>query len=93
MMGYDRTIKLAHEQNTLALECLKRCYVWVAENGRDATFAGRWILGGVPVLNLSTLRARGILERVGSSRGGHRAYYRIVDPDGVGRALVAIGLI
>jgi hypothetical protein len=47
---------------------------------RDQVFAARWVLGGIPVVNLKTLRARGILEKVRSSRGGHRAYCRIMGP-------------
>jgi hypothetical protein len=67
-------------------------YDWVLERGRDQTFAARWVLGEIPVINLRTLSARGILEKVGSSRRGHRAYYRMVDPDAVGAALHARGL-
>lgn len=87
MSGYDRTIQLARERNSLALGLLKQCYDWVLKHGHEQVFAGRWVLGGIPVLNLRTLKAKGILKRVGLSRGGHRAYYIMVDPDGVGRAL------
>jgi hypothetical protein len=92
MSSYDRTIQLAREGNTLALGILKCCYDWVLQHGRGQMFAGRWVLGGIPVVNLRTLRARGILEKVGSARGGHRAYYRMVDPDDVGRALSILGI-
>ena len=87
MFGYDRTMQLAREGNSLALGLLKQCYDWVLKEGRDQVFAARWVFGGIPVLNLRTLSARGILKKVGLSRGGHRAYYIMVDPDGVGRAL------
>jgi hypothetical protein len=89
---YDRTIQLARERNTLALGILKKCYDWVLKQGRDQAFPARWVLGGIPVVNLRTLSARGILKKVGSSRGGDRAYYIMVDPDEVGRALHTLGL-
>jgi hypothetical protein len=89
---YDRTMQLGRDGNTLALGILKQCYDWVLKQGRDQMFAARWVLGGIPVVNLRTLSARGILKKVGSSRGGHRAYYIMVDPDDVGRALHTLGL-
>jgi transcriptional regulator with XRE-family HTH domain len=92
MSSYDRTMQLAREGNALALALLKECYKWVLAQGRDQIFAARWVLGGLPVVNLRTLSARGILEKVGSSRGGHRAYYRMIDPDAVGRALNTLGM-
>lgn len=92
MSAYDRTMQLATEGNALALGLLKACYEWVLKQGHDQNFAARWVLGGIPVVNLRTLSARGILEKVGSSRGGHRAYYRMVDPDGVGQALRTLRL-
>jgi hypothetical protein len=93
MSTYDRTMQLAREQNALAFGILKQCYDRVLKQGRDQMFAARWVLGGIPVLNLRTLSARGILKKVGSSRGGHRAYYIMVDPDDVGRALHTLGLV
>jgi len=92
MSTYDRTMQLAREKNALALGILKQCYDWVLKQGRDQVFAARWVLGGLPVVNLRTLSARGILKKVGTSRGGHRAYYIMVDPDDVGRALHTLGL-
>jgi hypothetical protein len=92
MSAYDRTIQLAREGNTLALGILKKCYDWVLKQGPDQVLAARWVLGGIPVVNLRTLSARGILKKVGSSRGGHRAYYIMVEPDEVGRALHTLGL-
>ena len=93
MSTYDRTMQLAREGNTLALGILKQCYDWVLKQGRDQMFAARWVLGEIPVVNLRTLSARGILKKLGSSRGGHRAYYLMVDPDDVGRALHTLGLV
>ncbi len=93
MSAYDRTMQLATEGNALALGLLKSCYEWVLKQGTDQSFAGTWVTGGIPVVNLRTLSARGILEKVGSSRRGHRAYYRVVDPDGVGQALRTLRLV
>jgi transcriptional regulator with XRE-family HTH domain len=93
MSSYDRTMQLAREGNALALAILKECYNWAIREGRDQQFAARWVLGGVPVVNLRTLSARGILQKVGSSRGGHRAYYCIPDLDDVGKALRTLGLL
>jgi len=93
MSSYDRTMQLAREGNALALGILKECYKWVLKEGRDHEFAAKWVLGGIPVVNLRTLSARGILEKVGSSRQGHRAYYRMADPDAVGRALHTLGIV
>jgi hypothetical protein len=42
-------------------------------------FAARCVLGGIPVLNLRTLQSGGILEKVGPSHGGNRAYHRMID--------------
>ncbi len=92
MSSYDRTMQLVREGNALALVLLKECYRWVLAQGRDQIFAARWVLERLPEINLRTLSARGILEKVGSSRGGHRAYYRMVDPDAVGRALRTLGI-
>ena len=93
MSTYDRIMQLAREGNSLAIGVLKQCYDWVLKEGREQMFAARWVLGGIPVVNLRTLRARGLLEKVGSSRGGHRAYYRMVNPDEVGRALRILEIV
>ena len=93
MTAYDRTMQLATEGNALALGLLKACYQWVLKQGRDQDFAAQWVLGGMPVVNLRTLSARGILQKTGSARRGHRAYYRMVDPDGVGQALHTLRLV
>jgi hypothetical protein len=81
------------ELSNVVIGILKQCYDWVLKEGRDQIFAARWVLGGIPVVNLRTLSARGILTNVGTSRGGHRAYYLMPDPDGVGQALSALRLV
>ena len=91
MSGYDRTMQLARDGQALAIALLKECYQWVQRQGPDERFAAKWVLGGIPVLNLRTLSAKGVLEKVGASRGGHRVYYRMVDPIGVGAALRELG--
>lgn len=92
MSIYDRIMELAADGNAVTLALLKECYQYLLKRGFDQIFAARWVLGGIPVINLRTLRARGILEKVGSSRGGHRAYYRMVDPAAVGQALRTLGI-
>jgi DNA-binding XRE family transcriptional regulator len=93
MSGYDLAMQLAQEGNAIALGLLRACYEWVCNQGQDSDFATKWVLGGIPVINLRTLSARGLLVKTGSSRGGHRAYYPMVDPDGVGRALKVLKLV
>jgi transcriptional regulator with XRE-family HTH domain len=90
MSSYDRTMQLATEGKALALAVLKECYEYVIKNGRDVVFATRWVLGGMPVINLNTLSARGLVVKVSSSRRG--GYYQMPDPEGVGRALRTLGL-
>ncbi len=67
--------------------------------GPETDLAGSWILDGarrrVPDLwlpNLKPFVTHGLLYRVGGSRGGRRAYYRLVDPKGSERALVERGM-
>ena len=56
-------------------------------------FAGAWVLheaqkSGVNWFpNLRPLSASGILRRIDVTRGGGRAYYLMLDPDGVEEAL------
>jgi transcriptional regulator with XRE-family HTH domain len=68
MSSYDRTMQLAREGNALALGLLKQCYEWVLKQGRDHDFAARWILGGIPVVNLRTLSALGAYLRRSAPR-------------------------
>jgi len=91
--GYDRTIELAREGNAPALNLLSECYRWVLQHGPEKDFAARWVLRKISVVNLRPLSARGLLVKVGSSRRGHRAYYRMVDPCGVGQALEEINML
>jgi len=42
--------------------------------------------------NFKPFVTHGILIRVGGSRVGQRAYYRLVDPEGTKRALIELGV-
>jgi hypothetical protein len=56
---------------------------------------GNWILGNAQAgwfPNLKPLVKRGILEKEYSTASGRKAYYRLVDTDGTGRALRELGL-
>jgi hypothetical protein len=61
-------------------------------------FAGAWVLeeakkeGITWFPNLRPLVTCGILERTSGSRGGRRAYYVMLDPEGVRNALRERGL-
>jgi hypothetical protein len=91
--GYELTKKLAAE-NPDWMPVIKACYEFSAQFGNH--FAGSWIyeragIGWFP--NLKPLVTCGILEKEYSTRGGRRGYYKLVDPEGTGRALRQLGLI
>lgn len=60
---------------------------------KDKEFSGHAVLekargmGVESVRNLRSLCTAGILQKTEGSRGGHRAYYSMIDPEGVRRAL------
>lgn len=73
---------------------VRECYEFSVRIGNH--FAGSWIIQRVEAgwfPNLKPLVTRGILEKGDSSRGGHRRYYKLVDPEGTGRALRQLGLV
>jgi hypothetical protein len=91
--GYEATTRLA-EENPEWMLVTKACYEFSVQFGNR--FAGSWIFeraaaGWFP--NLKPLVTRGILEKEYSTRGGRRGYYKLVDPEGTGRALKQLGLI
>jgi DNA-binding XRE family transcriptional regulator len=91
MSCYDRTMQLASEGNGLALVLLNSCYQYVRKQGNsEVVFKTKYVLGGLPVINLNTLTARGLVEKVGSTSRG--AYYRMPDLEGVGKALRTLGI-
>lgn len=69
---------------------------WEFSNQFGNYFSGKWILGYARAgwfPNLKPLVTRGILEKESSTAGGKKAYYRLVDTDGTGRALRELGLV
>jgi hypothetical protein len=65
----------------------------VVQHGNQ--FSGSSVLTMEPEIasNLRPLSLRGIVEKTGGSKRGHRAFYRLVDPPGVERALRELGII
>jgi hypothetical protein len=68
--------------------------------GPAADLAGSWIFDRartkIPdfwIPNFKPFVSHGILIRVSGSRGGRRAYYRLVDPEGTKRALIELGVL
>jgi len=89
--SYERAMQLAREGNGLALVLLNSCYQYVrAQGSSDLIFRTKYVLGGLPVINLNTLTARGLVEKVSSARRG--AWYRMPDLEGVGKALRTLGI-
>lgn len=87
--GYKAVKRLAVERPDW-LPIVRECLQLSKEISGD--FAGAWIYGrvikkGIKFSNLRLLTSFGILKKEGTSRAGRRAYYTIVDPEGVERAL------
>ena len=61
---------------------------WPALDSRRA----RKRIPGLWLPNFKPFVTHGILIRVGGSRGGQRAYYRLVDLEGTRRALIELGV-
>jgi len=85
-------MKLAVEQPAW-MALVKACYDFSVQHGNH--FAGSWIIdsanaGWFP--NLKPLVTHGILQREYTTRGGRRGYYKLVDPDGAGRAIRQLGI-
>lgn len=67
--------------------------------GPTTDLAGSWIFNRartkIPnfwIPNFKPFVTHSILIRVGGSRGGQRAYYRLADPEGTKRALIELGV-
>lgn len=91
LSGYSATKALARERPEW-LEVVKACY----EEARSSEeFAGAWVVRrlGRWIPSLRVLAGYGIVERVHVARAGRRAYYRMPDRAGVGRALVELSLL
>ena len=95
--GYNATMTVARDHADW-LDRVDACHRYGTEqidNGvADGRFAGAWILKrlGLSSPPLVPLVRWNILERVGdTTQGGHRAYYRVKDLEGIGRALHDLG--
>lgn len=89
--GYEVVMDLARTYPDL-LQLVQACLeVHDAQLPYGGEFAGSWVLerAGVRWLpgGLRRLAQFSVLERVETSRRGHRAYYRLRDPYGVRMAL------
>jgi hypothetical protein len=88
--GYEATKLLAAEHPEW-ISALMGCLICSERSGR---FAGSWVFqkDAPRPQNLRPLVRYGILQREGTSRSGHRAYYTMIDPEGVRRALTEMGI-
>ena len=79
-------------ERELWLSAVRACYD--ATGDISGPFAKQWVreLDAAP-FNLKRLERYGILEKVSTSRRGHRAYWKMVDREGVGRALKELGYL
>ncbi len=87
--GYKAVKRLAVERPDW-LPIVRECLNFSREIKGD--FAGAWIFKrvqekGIKFSNLRLLVSFGILKKEGTSRQGRRAYYSMVDPEGVELAL------
>ena len=83
MSGHDFTLRLAREGPELAITLVEESI-----NGyesKDMTVVSQHDEFSEEFRSkICGLSSIGILAKVGSSHGGHRAYYRMDDPDGLG---------
>jgi hypothetical protein len=86
-------VKLLAEERPEFLPLVEAAHRIVVQHGNQ--FSGTSVLTLAPEVttNLHPLSRRGIVEETGGSRRGHRAFYRLVDPPGVERALRELGII
>ena len=87
--GYKAVKRLAVERPDW-LPIVRECLNLSKEIKGD--FAGAWVFKrvqkkGLKFSNLRLLVSFGILKKEGTSRQGRRAYYTVVDPEGVEQAL------
>ena len=96
MNGYDAVMGIPAEDE-FSLAVCRACHGYVSESAtadipvdKVMIVAGdaRRRLPGQPGLRLVPLLRYGVpVKAMESTRGGHRGYYRMPDPDGVDRAL------
>ncbi len=91
-MTYSAVMLLAEERPDL-LPLVAAAHRIVVQHGNQ--FSGSSVLTAARGIapNLRPLSLRGIVEKTGGSKQGHRAFYRLVDPPGVERALRELGRI
>ena len=87
--GYKAVKRLAVERPDW-LPIVRECLNLAKEIKGD--FAGAWVFKrvqkkGLKFSNLLLLVSFGILKKEGTSRQGRRAYYTMIDPEGVEQAL------
>ncbi len=89
MGGYRAIMRLAQEDPAWLPVVRAAFERAVASKPYGGEFAGAWVLRelGSWVPNLRLLVRYGILEKTDLTRGGNRAYYRMLDIDGVRQAL------
>ena len=91
--GYDAVMKLENE-DAQWLNVVRACHEFALKYGNH--FSGKWISGSPGVGWFPSLRplvTRGILEKEYSNASGRKAYYRLIDQEGVGRALDELGML
>jgi hypothetical protein len=88
-VGYESVMAI---KDDYPLGAVAACVELADELGPARDMAGSWILyrarmrvPGLRMPNFKPFVTLGILIRVGGSRGGRRAYYRLVDPEGASR--------
>ena len=86
MLSSYSAVKVLVEERPQWLDVVRACYE-ISEEHED--FAGAWVVSklGRWIPSLRTLKSYGILEKIDTSRGGRRAYYRLCNREEVGRAL------
>ena len=97
----QRVMELAHDHRDW-LPILRAACTLAERTGPDGQFAGRWVLQEYAARTgkteeeawqpgLRRLVAYGLIEKVGSARGGQRAYYRMPDREAIEQTLVELG--
>jgi hypothetical protein len=92
----DKVRSLLHSDRDWAL-ILRACLIAEQQKHsvkeREGQFAGAWVMhilrteDILPPKNLRTLTSIGLLKRMAVTRTGNRAYYSIIDPNGLIKAL------
>ena len=79
-------VKVLGAERPQWIDVVRTCYEISADYEE---FAGAWVVSklGRWIPSLRMLNSYGILEKIDTSRGGKRAYYRMCNREEVGRAL------